>query len=121
MLWDTSLLHSLPPKLLSCLHREVCSIRSRGWGTLSSKRARVYERGWNALCDYHTHVMAEMSERGWNYNRRWSDYSFRGAHHPEIGKEFLNDYTVTTPLYTADEISVQNEALLKWKEDHHDK
>ena len=118
MLWDSSLFPKLPKNLLASVHREVCSIRSGSWGSLSGKRARIYERGWNAICDYHMKLMAEMSGRGWNFNRSWADYSFRGRHSPKINETFRNDYTVRDPLYSAEEIAAQEVALGKWKEKH---
>lgn len=118
MLWDASLLSELPKNLLASVHREVCCIRASGWGGPTSKRAKIYERGWNALCDYHLQVMCEMKRRGWNFNRSWTDYSFRGVHNPIISKTFLNDYTVKDPMYTAEEIAIQREMLSKWEIAH---
>ena len=118
MLWDVSLLSKLPKNLLASVHREVCCIRSSGWGGPTSKRARIYERGWNALCDYHLQVMCEMKRRGWNFNRSWADYSFRGIHNPIIDRTFLNDYTTKEPMYTADEINAQEQKLSEWEVSH---
>lgn len=118
MLWDTSLFPKLPKNLLASVHREVCRIRSSGWGSPSGNRARIYERGWNALCDYHKKLIEEMKLRGWKVNHSWEGRTFRGRKNPPIDDTFMSDFLPDSPLYTEFEVEEQTAALKNWEKKH---
>lgn len=77
-LWHESLLKYLPRQQLLGQHRECCALRGKGWGKPHATVNYVFDHPYGWLVAYHIRVMQEMSKRGYNVDKMWYVWSYRG-------------------------------------------
>lgn len=79
-LWHEALIPLLPRQQLLGQHRECCALRGRGWGKKHATVDYVFNHSPMWLAAYHRKVLDEMSHRGYTYDSKWEDVSYRGAY-----------------------------------------
>jgi len=77
-LWHQSLIPKLPRKQLLGLHREICALRGNGWGKKHATVDYVFTHPMEWLIAYHVVVMDQMTNRGYNVDKKWFDILYRG-------------------------------------------
>lgn len=77
-LWRPELLPELPGRLLCALHRDMCLLRGRPWGTARGTSTWYWNLPWGCIAWYHGQVMREMASRGWRPDPGWHDTLYRG-------------------------------------------
>lgn len=89
-LWHESLLPYLPRMQLLGQHRECCALRGRGWGRRHSVVNYVFTHPKEWLWAYHMRVMAEMINRGYNPDIKWSQIWYQGESMPARDKDEID-------------------------------
>jgi len=89
-LWHEALLPYLPRQQLLGQHREVCALRGRGWGRNHSVVNYVFTHPKEWLWAYHMRVMAEMINRGYNPDIKWSQIWYQGESMPARDKDEID-------------------------------
>ena len=77
-LWHVSLIERLPRQQLLGQHRECCALRGKGWGRPHATVNYVFQYNPIMLYQFHLLVMQEMQRRGYNADKIWLDYHYRG-------------------------------------------
>jgi len=77
-LWHQSLIPKLPRQQILGLHREICALRGNGWGKKHSTVDYVFIHPMEWLVAYHVVVMDQMTNRGYNVDKKWFDVLYRG-------------------------------------------
>ncbi|MGM0409160.1 MAG: TIGR02328 family protein [Bacillota bacterium] len=77
-LWHEDLIDKLPRQQLLGQHRECCALRGKGWNKKHSTVNYVFKYNPIKLFSYHSKVMLEMEDRGYNINQKWWNMNYRG-------------------------------------------
>lgn len=113
-LWHPELLQELPEKRLLALHMSLCKVRQKPWGKPTPK-TWYYNLSWSCFVWYHSTVVREMAERGWNPATKWLNAQFRGKLPPaEIPNDYLTNYLSEFETVCFDKIEKQRRDLKKW-------
>src|SRR5574344_641763 len=73
------MLRNLDNSRLLSQNRECCALRGNGWGKSHATVNYVFEYSPIKLVMYHYLVYAEMSRRGYQFDKRWLEPSYRGS------------------------------------------
>lgn len=110
-LWHQALIPKLPRSQLLGLHREICALRGNGWGKKHSTVDYVFTHPMEWLIAYHSWVMDEMINRGYNVDRKWYDVSYRGR---SCEKNMYANLDLVIPLrYTSQIYPEHNDEYLR--------
>ena len=77
-LWHEKLISKLPRLQLIGQHRECCALRGNGWGKKHKIVNYVFDNSYLKLFDYHELIMAEMKNRGYKVDEKWTKVEYRG-------------------------------------------
>lgn len=77
-LWHEKLIPKLPRQQLLGQHRECCALRGAGWNKKHATVDYIFQYSPFKLYQYHTIVMEEMKQRGYQVNSLWEDPCYRG-------------------------------------------
>ena len=83
-LWHEDLIPLLPRQQLLGQHRECCALRGAGWGRPHSTVNYVFDHPKEWLYCYHTKVLQEMINRGYNSDILWWIPGYRGKNVKKI-------------------------------------
>lgn len=86
-LWHSFLIDKLPRQQLLGLHRETCALRGLGWDKKHSTIDYIKKYSLFKLYMYHLKVIYEMKRRGYEVDRRWLNFNYRGK---KLGFDFVN-------------------------------
>lgn len=78
-LWHQRMIRNLDNSRLLSQHRECCALRGNGWGKPHATVNYVFEYSPIKLVMYHYLVYMEMSRRGYQFDKRWLEPSYRGG------------------------------------------
>ena len=82
-LWHQALIPYLDNKRLLGQHRECCALRGKGWGKKHSVVDYVFKYDLAHLYEYHSIVMAEMTQRYYTIDSKWFNRTYRGQKLPK--------------------------------------
>lgn len=108
-LWHEKLIKKLPRQQLLGQHRECCALRGKGWNRPHKTVNYVFTHSPYKLFQYHTLIMDEMNNRGYNVDPLWRDVNYRG----KIQEPYtsLPPVLLTTPIYPEHDNKYLNECL----------
>lgn len=104
-IYHPDLLPALPAKLLCALHRDVCALRGRAWGSSRQSIRYLWNQGYTTLHTYHMRVISEMVSRGWKPCADWKNPLWRGKNMPKIDPAWMT--------YGVDKYPEHNAVLLR--------
>jgi uncharacterized protein (TIGR02328 family) len=84
-LWHEQILPYLPTFQFNGQHEECCALRGNSWGKKHSTVNYVFDYPRPFLVEYHKRYLKLRVERGYNYDKKWSEYTYRGKNcEPDI-------------------------------------
>lgn len=89
-LWHSKLIPLLDGKRLCDLHMSCCNLRGKGWGKRNAAVGYLYEDpcGEEALALYHSLVLREMLNRGYNPDQSWLNKEYCGKNRSPRKSDF---------------------------------
>lgn len=79
-LWHEALLPYLSRQRLVRQHCECCALRGNGWGKKHSTVDYAFKHSPERLYKYHLKVIAEMQRRGYDFEGKWLEPTYRGKY-----------------------------------------
>lgn len=89
-LWHEALLPYLPRQQLLGQHRECAALRGKGWGRKHATVDYVFTHPKEWLWAYHMRVMAEMINRGYHPDNKWTLIWYQGESMPARKQEEID-------------------------------
>jgi len=77
-LWHEDILDKLPTNQFNGQHRELAALRGAGWGKKHATVDYIFDYPIEHLIVYHFRYLKLRRERGYNYNKKWEQASYRG-------------------------------------------
>ena len=119
-LWHQVLIPYLPRQQLLGQHREICTLRGKGWGKKHSVVDYVFTHNPAKLVAYHYIIMEEMERRGYHPDRTWDNPDWRGntlgeqidwADRKEVDQLWMNINQIGQIIYPEHNEAYLNECL----------